>query len=45
MLQDLLSPLCVCHPCRLCRGLRWPGVDASRSEGGSGFPQGKVPNK
>lgn len=42
MLQDLLPALCFCHPCRLCRGLRWLGVDASCPQGGSGFPQGKI---
>lgn len=41
MLQDLLSPLCLCHPRSLCCGLRGLGVDANGSQGGSGCPQGK----
>ena len=31
ILQDLVSPLCFCHPCHLCPGLCWLGVYANCS--------------
>ena len=31
ILQDLVSPLCFCHLCRLCPGLCWLGANANCS--------------
>lgn len=44
MLQILLPIVCICHSRRLCGSVRWLGLDAGGSQGGSGRNKGEVSN-